>query len=309
MISDFCKQNNIKYILTAHHLEDQAETFFIRLFRGSGIEGLSSMQERSELFGVNIIRPFLGIHKSTLKEFLVSNSINWIEDESNSDEKYLRNKIRNFLNTFENKEEITQRISFAVNEITKCKNYIDEQIKEAEKDILDFSSFGICLMHLNNLFSINQDLSLKILAKIVMKISGNIYKPRLTKLTRLYLELKNALINETKIKYTFYGCVFETYDDNRIAVYREYNAIAEDIPLEYNKEVIWDNRFKLKLTKPLENIVISHVKDGEFNKVLESIRMFDFSKYKELKLIKGIEKTIFYTLPIAKCKDKYLFDY
>ena len=104
--------------------------------------------------------------------------------------------------------------------------------------------------YLNNLFAINQDLSLKILAKIVMKISGNIYKPRLIKLTRLYSELKNALINETKVKYTFYGCVFETYDNDRIAVYREYNAICEDIKLEYNKEVIWDNRFKIKLIKP-----------------------------------------------------------
>ena len=309
LISHFCKENNIKYLCVAHHMEDQAETFFIRLFRGSGVDGLSSMAKETELFDLHIVRPFLNIHKNELKQFLLDNNIKWIEDSSNTDDRYLRNKIRNFINTFENKDEITQRISFAINEIAKCKNYIDEQIKEAEKDILDFSSFGICLVHLNNLFTINQDLSLKILAKIVMKISGNIYKPRLIKLTRLYSELKNALINETKVKYTFYGCVFETYDNDRIAVYREYNAICEDIKLEYNKEVIWDNRFKIKLIKPLENIVISHVKDGEFNKVLESIKMFDFSKYKELKLIKGIEKTIFYTLPIAKCKDKYLFDY
>lgn len=309
LISEYCKDNNIKYLCVAHHLEDQAETFFIRLFRGSGIDGLSSMAEETNLFGLNIIRPFLHIHKSQLKQFLLDNKIEWVEDSSNSDDKYLRNKIRNFLNSFENKEEITTRIGFAVNEITKCKNFIEKQIQEVEDDILDFSSFGMCLINTNNLLSIDEDLSLRLLAKTVMKISGNIYKPRLVKLTRLYNEIKESFLNENNLKYTFYGCIFEKYDTEKIVVYREYNSIGEDIKLEYNKEVIWDNRFKIKLIKPMENMTITHVKEGEFNKVLESIRLFDFSKYKELKLIKGIEKNVFYTLPIAKHNDKYLFDY
>ena len=307
LISDFCKQNNIKYILTAHHLEDQAETFFIRLFRGSGIEGLSSMQERSELFGVNIIRPFLGIHKSTLKEFLVSNSINWIEDESNSDEKYLRNKIRNFLNTFEDKEIITERIGFAVNEINKCKEDFLEQVNIAEKDLLKFE-FDRCIFYINNIFKYKNDIVLYLLSKALMKESGNIYKPRFEKLKRLFDELvKYYFDKENKFKYTFYGCVLESNDKNEIVIYREYNSIESDVKLEYNKEIIWDNRYKITLKKDINGIKITHLQNGEFNKFLEYVRLIDFKTFKKLKKLKNIEKSIFYTMPLVK-NDNYIIN-
>lgn len=309
LIAEFCKENDIKYLLTGHHLEDQAETFFIRLFRGSGIDGLSCMQNEIIMNNLHIIRPFLHIHKYELKNYLEKNNIQWIEDESNNDEKFLRNKIRNFLNSFDNKEEITERIGFAVNDINKCKNFIQAKIEEVENKILDFSSFGICLINTSELLKIEEDLSLRLLAKTSMKISGNVYKPRLEKLKRLYDEIHNYYYNFENLKYTFYGCVFQKYDDNRMVVYREYNAIENDINLEFNKEVIWDNRFTIKLKKPIENLIITHIKSGEFNQVLEDIRVFDFQKYKELKLIKGIEKDIFYTLPIVKQGKKYLFDY
>lgn len=309
LIAKFCKENEIKYLLTGHHLEDQAETFFIRLFRGSGIDGLSCMQNEIIINNLHIVRPFLNIHKYELKNYLEKNNIQWIEDESNNDEKFVRNKIRNFLNSFENKEEITERIAFAVNEINKCKNFIQAKLEEVENKILDFSSFGICLINTSELLKLEDDLSLRLLAKTSMKISGNIYKPRLEKLKRLYEEIHNYYYNFENLKATFYGCIFQKYDENRMVVYREYNAIEDDFPLEYNKEVIWDNRFIIKLKKPIENLIITHIKSGEFNQVLESMRIFDFQKYKELKLIKGIEKDIFYTLPIVKQGKKYLFDY
>ena len=63
-LSDFCIKKKIKYILTAHHMDDQIETFLIRLSRGSGVQGLSSMNRVSKLSNkVKIVRPFLDIKK------------------------------------------------------------------------------------------------------------------------------------------------------------------------------------------------------------------------------------------------------
>ena len=68
LLSDFCIKNNIKYLITAHHLDDQIENFFIRLLRGSGLKGLSSM---SEIVNYNknlkIVRPLLKLEKKTIK--------------------------------------------------------------------------------------------------------------------------------------------------------------------------------------------------------------------------------------------------
>ena len=64
IISNYCKQNRIQTILTAHNLEDQVETFFIRLSRGSGLKGLSSMKELSKIATkVNLFRPLLDVKK------------------------------------------------------------------------------------------------------------------------------------------------------------------------------------------------------------------------------------------------------
>lgn len=303
LISKYCVDNSIKYLLTAHHIDDQAETFFIRLFRGSGIDGLSSMRDITELYGIIIIRPFLKIYKKQIQNYLNENKVEWMEDKSNSDEKFLRNKIRKFINTFDNRDEIISRISFAIEEINKNRVLIDSFISKIEKNNVKFDTFGSCIFN-KNLLNEKEDILLKIFAKIAMKISGNIYKPRLEKLKRLV----NIIKNSNKIRYTFYGCIFETYNNNLFIVYREYAAIDNDVELIYNDYVIWDNRFKIRLSKDIKNVFVTHVKEGEFNSILKSTIKNDYKKYKEMKEVKGIEKKIFYTLPVIYFKDKYVFD-
>ena len=63
----FCKKKILKYILTAHNLEDQVETFFIRLSRGSGLQGLSSMKQINKIKEIlNLLRPLLGFKKASI---------------------------------------------------------------------------------------------------------------------------------------------------------------------------------------------------------------------------------------------------
>ncbi len=309
LFAEFCHKNKIKYLLTAHHMNDQVETFFLRLLRGSGIDGLAAMDTRAKLFNITILRPFLNIQKHELIQFLEENNIKWIEDESNSDTRFLRNKVRNFLNTFQDNYIITNRINSAINEIKKYKDQIQEKFHLIKNQVVECPSFGIGLIHLKKLFETDEDIALRILASICMKISGNIYKPRFEKLKRVFREIKEYYEGKRhKFKTTFYGCVLEDYGLNKIVVYREYNAIQEDIKLICDQTATWDKRFEITLKKPIADVFITHVKQGEFNQLLEKIRKTDFKKYKELRQITGVEKNIFYTLPVAKYKDNYLLD-
>lgn len=78
-------------LCTAHHANDQVETFFMRILRQSGIAGLSGIpQFRNRLF-----RPLLNIEKTQLKEYAKRHSIQWREDVSNQKNNYLRNLLRN----------------------------------------------------------------------------------------------------------------------------------------------------------------------------------------------------------------------
>ena len=88
---DIRASNDYDWILTAHHLDDQLETFLINLSRGSGLKGLLGIPERNG----KIIRPLLPFSKKSIREFALLNKLEWREDSSNKKNYYLRNKIRN----------------------------------------------------------------------------------------------------------------------------------------------------------------------------------------------------------------------
>lgn len=81
------------YILTAHHADDNLETFLINFSRGTGLEGLTGIQEQNE----KVIRPLLAFNQEEMEEYAKINSIQWREDSSNASDKYLRNKIRHHI--------------------------------------------------------------------------------------------------------------------------------------------------------------------------------------------------------------------
>nr|WP_229649245.1 tRNA lysidine(34) synthetase TilS [Vibrio splendidus]MCC4880422.1 tRNA lysidine(34) synthetase TilS [Vibrio splendidus] len=82
-------------LLTAHHLNDQAETFLLRLMRGSGVDGLCAMMPTRVFGDGTMIRPLLDFTKDELIQYAKDSDLTWVEDESNSDSKYDRNFIRN----------------------------------------------------------------------------------------------------------------------------------------------------------------------------------------------------------------------
>ena len=80
-------------IAVAHHADDQAETFFINLLRGAGLNGLKGMRTQNGA----IIRPLLWASREQIHQYAVENQILWREDHTNAENVYLRNKIRNRL--------------------------------------------------------------------------------------------------------------------------------------------------------------------------------------------------------------------
>lgn len=92
-ISELIRPNEI--FVTAHHLDDQAETFFLALKRGSGVQGLSAMQAVGYWQKMTIFRPLLTISKNDLLDYATQHGLSWVNDESNNDDRFDRNFLRN----------------------------------------------------------------------------------------------------------------------------------------------------------------------------------------------------------------------
>lgn len=88
--AELLTRENYDYLLTAHHADDNLETFLINLSRGTGIEGLTGIPKQND----KIVRPLLDFSRAEIEAYARANGIQWREDASNASEAYLRNQIR-----------------------------------------------------------------------------------------------------------------------------------------------------------------------------------------------------------------------
>ena len=118
-------------VLTAHHESDNFETLLFNLLRGTGAEGISGIDEKTER---NVIRPFIKTSKEEINSYLAKNNLAFVVDESNFDDKYTRNYLRNNVipkikEIFPNAEKSFERFS---NIVATDNDYLT---KEAEKQL------------------------------------------------------------------------------------------------------------------------------------------------------------------------------
>ena len=93
-LSIYSQMGKKTLMMTAHHGDDQAETFLYQLFRGSGAKGLSSMPRIKKIKKGFHFRPFLAFNKKTLEDFVAFKSLSYVEDLSNNNTDFSRNFIR-----------------------------------------------------------------------------------------------------------------------------------------------------------------------------------------------------------------------
>ncbi|MGY5351908.1 tRNA lysidine(34) synthetase TilS [Wenyingzhuangia sp. IMCC45533] len=123
-----------KYILTAHHLNDVMETFFINLSRGTGIEGLCSIPPINQ----NIIRPLLIFSRKDIEQYVIQQNITWREDKSNAETKYLRNKVRHRIipEFYELNPQFESNFKTTIQNIHQSKSFISKKINEIKSNFL-----------------------------------------------------------------------------------------------------------------------------------------------------------------------------
>ncbi|WP_394420302.1 tRNA lysidine(34) synthetase TilS [Tenacibaculum mesophilum] len=128
------KENNFDYILTAHHADDNLETFLINLSRGTGLEGLTGIPPINK----NIIRPLLIFSREEIITFAKKNNIEWREDESNSETKYLRNKIRHQIvpTLKELNDSVLKNFNKTIDHLKESQQIIDDKIADITHEIV-----------------------------------------------------------------------------------------------------------------------------------------------------------------------------
>lgn len=192
LLENWCAAHRVCYLITAHHLMDQVETFFMRLERGSGLYGLCGMKEITPFRSINILRPFLGEHPDVFKAYLKEQNIAWVEDESNNDERLLRVKIRHFLPMFEQKTGIKlKKIGQTMQRLQLSREYFEGKVKNLIKN--NFKKFGGRVLSCSDDFlrTCDAELEYRLLGFLLKNIAGMPYPPEADKILDLEQKLKN----------------------------------------------------------------------------------------------------------------------
>ena len=189
----------------AHHQDDQVETFLIRLSRGSGVEGLSSMQEMTTLrSGIRLIRPLLEFNKKTLKNIAKQAFGKVFNDPSNVNKKYLRTNIRSLKSNLVNKGINIEKIVRSIKNLASTKEALDFYVLRSMKKFVKFEK-NSTILNLVQFQKEPQEIRFRIINDIVKKRSNSYYPPRSKKVINLINGFKN---NRLK-KCTLGGCIFE----------------------------------------------------------------------------------------------------
>ena len=128
------KQGNLGFLVTAHHLNDDLETFLINLSRGSGLVGLSGIPAQKN----NILRPLLPFSKKEIYQYLAENKVHFREDETNKKSDYLRNKIRNEIipKLEETNDHFLNNFKKSLMYLQQSRAFVETQINLIEKELL-----------------------------------------------------------------------------------------------------------------------------------------------------------------------------
>ena len=174
-------QFNLSSIAIAHTKNDAAETFLMNLLRGSGLDGLSSMKVKRNFY----IRPVLFLTKEKILRFLNDNNIQFLIDRTNTDQSFLRNKIR--LSLMENLKVYNNNI---VNTLYKENRLLNEDCKfiddAADKNFLYAVSFinnsaVIDISSLSTYYAVRS----RVISKSIKKIANSFYSLSYSNINRI----------------------------------------------------------------------------------------------------------------------------
>jgi len=147
---EICEKYSFHFVATAHHLDDQAETFFINLFRGASLKAIAGLKPLSD----KIFHPLLFASRADIVNYAKDNKIKYRDDMSNDSDKYIRNNIRhNFLPLI---DDVYKGATKSV--ISTCQKLQD--VNEFIDNIIDQINPEIIIKH-HNFVEINTNLLFK----------------------------------------------------------------------------------------------------------------------------------------------------
>ena len=213
-----CIKHNIDYLLLGHHKDDLIENFFIRFLRGSGLKGLISFDRNiSDYNGLKIIRPFLYTSKKELININMKTFGFYVDDPTNYNDKFLRNRIRKLLMNLDKEGLNFSKFYLTLKNLSKSEKvnefFVEKNVRENSKYFKKDKKVILNKSFFNN----PEEIVFRSFSQVIQYISKKKNYPRGKKVVRLVDSIK---FSNKNVKLTLSGCIIEKINDS-VIIYPE----------------------------------------------------------------------------------------
>ncbi|QBY00104.1 tRNA lysidine(34) synthetase TilS [Rhodophyticola sp. CCM32] len=228
-------------ILLGHTRDDLAETFLMRLARGSGVDGLAAMAETSDSDGVRFLRPLLSERRKALRDVLNDKGLTWLDDPSNDDPKFDRIRVRQALDLLGPLGVTADRLADTACHMSRARAGLEAHAADTATRIVTEPLPGVILFDRPAFAATDRETQLRLLAHGLQRLASAAYRPRLKSLETA---LDDALTGKGSTLHG--GHILATGTD--ILVTREHAAVA-DLEVPADGHAKWDSRWQVRGTR------------------------------------------------------------
>lgn len=252
LLAEACRKEGVGDLLVAHHLDDQAETFLLRLARGSGVDGLAAMAPSRWLEVVpplgtplRLLRPLLDFPRARLAATLEKAGLEAIHDPSNENERFDRVKARRLLGELGTLGLDAHRLADTAAHMARVRTALEADTRAFLAAHARMAAEGFIAIAPESFGLAADEIALRALAEILKAVSGSDYPPRFEALRTLFDALKAEKLGHGR---TLHGCKL-SLDRGLVVAVREPAAAlaAPATELRRGQERAWDGRFVVKL--------------------------------------------------------------
>jgi tRNA(Ile)-lysidine synthase len=238
-----CHAHDIPALVTAHQLDDQAETFLMRLRRGSGLDGLAAIPEEGAWAGIAVLRPLLDVPKARLVATLVAAGIPFVSDPSNADPRFERARVRRSADALAALGLTPEALAVSARRLRRARAALEAAAQGFLAAHCEVSEAGYALIDREALKAAPSEIALRALAQLIGAVGGSATPMQLAKLEALM----DALEAQPGKTHTLGRCRIEPCS-GRLGIFREMRGSGLPITrLLPGERTLWDNRFRIEL--------------------------------------------------------------
>ncbi|MCF3933492.1 tRNA lysidine(34) synthetase TilS [Acuticoccus sp. M5D2P5] len=258
LLADAARRLDLAAIVTGHTRDDQAETFLLRLARGSGLRGLAAMRPLARRDGLTILRPLLAVSRAELRDYLVAHGLDWRDDPSNEDMRFDRIAVRTLAPRLAAVGLTAERLAGAAGHLARASEAIDGLAAALGREAMRVDRAGAVTLARGPFEAAHEEVRLRVLAEAVQTAGGLDYPPRFDALLRAAATPPGDAMTLGR------ACLRSEAD--RIVLWREARGIAP-LRLEPGTTVRFDGRYDVTLAAEAPPVRLAAITDAAARRI------------------------------------------